>query len=146
MASRTPPAPHAPGTPAAPRRARTRATPRRWPRCRRAAPAPAGHATPPVPARRSGLTDHATPPLSRCFPPIEIQQMFVSLHVDHHGQPRFDWLIQPDVARTPQPPSVASLPRHTPLVLHACLRSGNTGTACGVTAFLTEARALLPPG
>jgi len=33
-----------------------------------------------------------------------------------------------------------------PLVLHAWLRSGNTGTARGVTAFLTEAFALMPAG
>lgn len=33
-----------------------------------------------------------------------------------------------------------------PLVLHGWLRSGNTGAARGVTAFLTEALALLPQG
>jgi len=33
-----------------------------------------------------------------------------------------------------------------PLVLHGWLRSGNTGAARGVTAFLSEALALLPPG
>jgi hypothetical protein len=33
-----------------------------------------------------------------------------------------------------------------PLVLHGWLRSGNTGTARGVTAFLAEALALLPEG
>jgi len=33
-----------------------------------------------------------------------------------------------------------------PLVLHAWLRSGNTGTACGVTGFLTEALAVIPGG
>ena len=33
-----------------------------------------------------------------------------------------------------------------PLLLHGWLRSGNTGAARGVTAFLSEALALLPPG
>ncbi len=37
-----------------------------------------------------------------------------------------------------------AFPAEAPLVLHAWLRGGNTGSARGVTAFLSEALALLP--